>query len=50
MTQDSVARLSVALADRYLNGRSDAMVRQGRPGQLAEIIDMQDPKALLDRR
>mgnify|MGYP006887610547 FL=1 len=33
--------------DPFPDGRSFAMVRQGRPGQLAEVVYVQNPKALL---
>lgn len=35
--------------DPFPDGRSFAMVRQGRPGQLAEVVYVQNPAALLDR-
>jgi hypothetical protein len=35
--------------DPFPDGRSFAMVRQGRPGQLAEVVYVQNPKALLGR-
>ena len=33
--------------DVFPDGRSFAMVRQGRPGQLADVVYVQNPKALL---
>jgi Tol biopolymer transport system component len=33
--------------DLFPDGRSFAMVRQGQPGQLAEVVYVQNPKALL---
>jgi hypothetical protein len=36
--------------DVFPDGRSFVMVRQGRPGQLAEVVYVQDPQALLGRR
>ncbi|MGH7644848.1 MAG: TolB family protein, partial [Gemmatimonadales bacterium] len=36
--------------DPFLDGRSFAMVRQGRPGQLAEVVYVQNPRALLGRQ
>ncbi|MFI5206424.1 MAG: protein kinase [Gemmatimonadales bacterium] len=36
--------------DVFPDGRSFVMVRQGSPGQLAEVVYVQDPKALLGRR
>ena len=35
--------------DPFPDGRSFAMVRQGRPGQLAEVVYVQNPRALLTR-
>jgi serine/threonine-protein kinase len=35
--------------DPFPDGRSFAMVRQGRPGQLAEVVYVQNPRALLGR-
>ncbi len=35
--------------DPFPDGRSFAMVRQGRPGQLAEVVYVQNPQVLLDR-
>jgi serine/threonine-protein kinase len=49
----SVARYEFATPHRnydpFPDGRSFAMVRQGQPGQLAEIVYMQNPRALLER-
>jgi len=36
--------------DVFPDGRSFAMVRQGREGQLAEVVYIQDPRALLGRK
>ena len=35
--------------DPFPDGRSFAMVRQGRPGQLAEVVYVQNPRALLGK-
>jgi serine/threonine-protein kinase len=35
--------------DPFPDGQSFAMVRQGRPGQLAEVVYVQNPKALLGK-
>ena len=35
--------------DVFPDGRSFAMVRQGRPGQLAEVVYVQNPRALLGK-
>jgi Tol biopolymer transport system component len=49
----SVARYEFATPHRnydpFPDGRSFAMVRQGQPGQLAEIVYVQNPRALLER-
>ena len=36
--------------DPFPDGRSFAMVRQGRAGQLAEVVYLQNPRALLGRK
>ena len=36
--------------DVFPDGRSFAMVRQGRPGQLSEVVYLQNPRGLLGRR
>ena len=36
--------------DVFPDGRSFAMVRQGRPGQLAEVVYVQNPRALLGKQ
>jgi serine/threonine-protein kinase len=35
--------------DPFPDGRSFAMVRQGQPGQLAEVVYVQNPRTLLER-